>query len=242
MSYDAIDWAMKQRGVSSTQQLVLLHLADHLNGKTGQCNPSHATLAKECVLAPRTVLGAIKGLEKAGLLRSVHRFSAPKDANTMRSQLSSQYVLQMQSGAKSAVGVKQDLQGGYAANAGGVMHELRTNQEVETGKETLGVSVFSRSRIPSSRKVISEDTLAAFDKFWSAYPNKTAKDLTLKNFVAANATVHIDSILSDIKKRKLSAAWEKNDGQYIPNPHNYISQRKWEDKMDEKFNIFAGAR
>jgi pyocin large subunit-like protein len=72
MSFEVMAWAVKQKTANSGQQLVLLLLANHTNGHTGQCNPSHKLLAEECRMGLSTLKNHIKGLEEAGFLRIVH--------------------------------------------------------------------------------------------------------------------------------------------------------------------------
>lgn len=72
MSFEVMAWAVKQKTANSGQQLVLLLLANHTNGHTGQCNPSHKLLAEECRMGLSTLKNHIKGLEDAGFLKIVH--------------------------------------------------------------------------------------------------------------------------------------------------------------------------
>ncbi|WP_367278288.1 helix-turn-helix domain-containing protein [uncultured Alsobacter sp.] len=48
---------------------VALRLLDHLNGKTGRCDPAHATIGAALGIGRRTVVDAIHALERAGWLR-----------------------------------------------------------------------------------------------------------------------------------------------------------------------------
>ena len=72
MSFEVMAWAVKQKTANSGQQLVLLLLANHTNGHTGQCNPSHKLLAEECRMGLSTLKNHIKGLEDAGFLKIAH--------------------------------------------------------------------------------------------------------------------------------------------------------------------------
>lgn len=68
MSFEATAWAWQQEPASSTQKLLLLALADCRNEATGQCNPSHATLASKCQMSPAAVRKNLPGLEKDGFI------------------------------------------------------------------------------------------------------------------------------------------------------------------------------
>ena len=72
MSFDAMKWAAKQEPNSSITKLVLLMLADRVD-KHGRCWPSLNRIAKDCLLSRRTVINAIKSLERDGLITVVRR-------------------------------------------------------------------------------------------------------------------------------------------------------------------------
>lgn len=72
MSYEATRamWAFIRAHdeLESADVLVLLALADRMNSKTGLINPSLATLARDCHVAPATVNRAIARLKRVGVL------------------------------------------------------------------------------------------------------------------------------------------------------------------------------
>lgn len=72
MSFEAFAWAARQR-VTSTQKLVLLMLAERHNKDTGQCRPSHDTLADDCGLTRRSVIDQIGKLAQAGYISVLPR-------------------------------------------------------------------------------------------------------------------------------------------------------------------------
>lgn len=72
MSFEAFAWAARQR-VTSTQKLVLLMLAERHNKDTGQCRPSHDTLADDCGLTRRSVIDQIGRLADAGYITVLAR-------------------------------------------------------------------------------------------------------------------------------------------------------------------------
>jgi len=73
MAFNAMAWATQQT-LPSLQKLLLIMLASHVNPKTRQCNPSHATLAQECGLGITAVKTHLRSLEQSGLI-SVQRTS-----------------------------------------------------------------------------------------------------------------------------------------------------------------------
>jgi uncharacterized protein YdaU (DUF1376 family) len=77
-----------------------------------------------------------------------------------------------------------------------------------------------------------------FDLVYQAYPKKVGKPAALRAWKAAKVKPdEVDLILKDIESRKLSRDWQKDDGQYIPNPSTYLNQRRWEDLTSSKIVI-----
>ena len=71
MSLDALTWARAQRVGNPLGKAVLINLADHHNAKTGQCNPSEQTIARETEMGESTVRKHVRTLEAGGWLAIV---------------------------------------------------------------------------------------------------------------------------------------------------------------------------
>lgn len=121
MSFQAMTWAVAQRTPNAGQKLVLLMLANHCNGHTGQCNPSHKLLADECSMGASTLKAHLASLEELGFITILHR---AEDGVS----LPNQYVLNLG-------GVGQNLTGGGSESGRGVGQNLATNQEDKPGIE-----------------------------------------------------------------------------------------------------------
>jgi DNA-binding transcriptional ArsR family regulator len=67
VSYQAMNWAVRQTTGSPTAKLVLLCLANYA-GPDGRCYPTQATIARECELSERSVRQWLAALENAGLM------------------------------------------------------------------------------------------------------------------------------------------------------------------------------
>lgn len=80
MSVSAMKWAFDQKGVTSTEKLVLLALADHADD-AGRCWPSVARMEEMTALSERSIRKAIQTLEEKGALstdRGVGRGNSSK--------------------------------------------------------------------------------------------------------------------------------------------------------------------
>lgn len=68
-----------------------------------------------------------------------------------------------------------------------------------------------------------------FASFWSAYPKKVNKAQAMKAFKAQRINGELPEILTDLEHRRVSPDWVKDNGQFIPNPGTYLTNRKWEE-------------
>ena len=95
MSVQAIDWALREgRGISPTQKLILLCLADQA-GPNGTCWSSQDTVLEYSGLLRKTLNRNLSDLEKRGFIRSIHR------RDEAGGELSKTYALNLQKGEAS---------------------------------------------------------------------------------------------------------------------------------------------
>ena len=74
----------------------------------------------------------------------------------------------------------------------------------------------------------------AFNEFWSIYPKKVNKKGAFKSFKAIkNLKTELPLILDAVQRFKVSKAWQKENGQYIPYPQTFINQERWKDQQQE---------
>lgn len=131
-------WAVEQKCESPGQKLVLLMLANHCNGHTKQCNPSHKRLATECSMGISTLKRNIASLADAGLLTIEHRSNEGVS-------LPNQYRLT----PPKLEGVGPNRADGGSKSDGGVGPNRATKQEVEPGIEPFGAAApLSSAKLP----------------------------------------------------------------------------------------------
>ena len=71
-----------------------------------------------------------------------------------------------------------------------------------------------------------------FERFWKAYPNKVGKKAAVKAFEKIKVSDELlETMISALERAKQSARWQRDDGQYIPNPATWLNQGRWEDEM-----------
>ncbi len=77
------------------------------------------------------------------------------------------------------------------------------------------------------------DVPPAFDQFWRAYPKKTGKTAALKAWKNAKGKPDLPVLLAALEKQKTWPQWQRDGGQYIPNPATWLNQGRWNDEPPE---------
>jgi hypothetical protein len=154
MSFQAMAWAVEQKCENAGEKLVLLMLANHCNGHTGQCNPSQSRLADECSMGVSTLKRHIAGLADKGFIevtqRAVDGVSLPNH-----------YSLNLTPPRPNRTGGGSELDGGsvqsgreVGPNRAGGGSESGYKPGIEPGIEPINI--------------LGEE----FEKAWTAFPKR----------------------------------------------------------------------
>lgn len=70
-----------------------------------------------------------------------------------------------------------------------------------------------------------------FGRFWSAYPKKVGKANCERWFARHKVDEKtLQAMLDSLAYMKTTEQWQKDSGQYIPNPQTWLNGRRWEDE------------
>ena len=73
-----------------------------------------------------------------------------------------------------------------------------------------------------------------FARFWAAYPKKVGKGAAEKAFAKYKPDdVLTDRMIRAVTSAKASIQWQREGGQFIPNPATWLNQRRWEDEIPD---------
>ena len=73
-----------------------------------------------------------------------------------------------------------------------------------------------------------------FDEFWDIYPRKVGQAAAKKIWSRINPDEKLQiNILTAIKQQKKSSQWQRDNGQFIPNPSTWLNQCRWDDELPE---------
>jgi hypothetical protein len=80
------------------------------------------------------------------------------------------------------------------------------------------------------------ENVSAFDEFWQAYPLRVGKQEALKAWTRRRCDKLLPQILSGVRRCKISQAWTKEAGRYIPHPATWLNRGGWEDDLTPELN------
>ncbi len=79
----------------------------------------------------------------------------------------------------------------------------------------------------------------SFDRFWTAYPKKVAKQAALKAWAKLNPSADlIETILAALEEHKQTEQWQKDGGRFVCHAGTWLNGRRWEDQV-EPANVAA---
>lgn len=71
-----------------------------------------------------------------------------------------------------------------------------------------------------------------FEEFWKAYPKKVGKGAAERAWKKIKPGHQLCmQMVEAVKRQKQCGQWQRDGGQYIPNPATWLNQRRWEDDM-----------
>jgi hypothetical protein len=112
------------------------------------------------------------------------------------------------------------------------LENIVTNHEQDGTNRADSLLLIPDTLIPIPAKKPSREIALVvtdnFDVFWKAYPKKSAPDAAKKSWNKLKP--NITEVLNALQWQKQSEQWQKNGGQFIPNPATYLNQGRWKDE------------
>ena len=124
----------------------------------------------------------------------------------------------------------------------GVKNDRKTTQETENEKEKSSKrEKVKEKEIKKNIKNVKnktplyppgDDEEELFNLFWQSYPKRIGRIYAKRCFDKINPSKElVDAMLEAIKAQRKSEMWQRDKGQYIPNPSTWLNQRRWEDNL-----------
>lgn len=211
----------KAHGLSSTEKLVLLAIADHASAE-GTCFPSYRTIEEKTALSRRTVMAIMKGLEKRGLLERSKRMRA--DGSHTSNEIT------MNLDAISALSAREGVQETAKGRDSPAPLEPRTNHHIEP--RAREANLWADEAAPP---ISTDSAESAFESFWRTYPRKAGKGGAKKAFGRAwpklkgnppDGRGKLGVLLLAIERQGLA----KKEQRFIPHPATWLNDERWLDE------------
>lgn len=216
MSVDATRWAWQQRGVSATQKLILLALADRAGAD--QCAyPSHESIAADTGADIKTVKTALRALIDLGLIEDTgERVGRTKQISVWR-------LLGVEDRHESYPKTE-----GFQKRKGSVFPVKGTQKRATEPKRELPEDLVRTPLPPKDRQ-------EAFERFYLAYPNKKSRKNAERAWDKLKPTPALVAEIMDGLRRAIdSVEWAKGGGEYIPHPATFLNGENWKDEFKAK--------
>lgn len=115
------------------------------------------------------------------------------------------------------------------------MPETETEVETEVERET-------KAKTPLAKKTKNKHD-DNFERFWQLYPKKVGKDAASKAWDKLKAKAETLLLIADALAWQVeSDQWQKDGGQFIPNPSTYLNQARWLDQpLAKQSNVLGKA-
>jgi hypothetical protein len=215
MSIQAMSAAFEVQGLSPSEKVVLLALANYADEKN-RCWPSQKRLAEMTGLTDRWVRKILSTLETRGFL------TREKRCRDDGSQTSDVFQLRLTPPELTS--------GGAELSSGGGRNSVPGGAELSSYHDT--------SEEPSVRTNISLRSSASepvgFTEFWLAYPRKVGKLAAMRRFRDACKRIggpDPPAVLLDALAR-VKPTW--TEPRFIPHPATWLHQGRWEDEVETR--------
>lgn len=111
----------------------------------------------------------------------------------------------------------------YSLNTG---LQPSVNQVTTKCPHRLGKVSIGKVRLGKEPTSSSDD---GFDSFWKIYPRKVGKGAAEKAWEKQKP--NLDVVVASVEAQMTSEQWQKDNGQFIPNPATWLNQKRWDDEL-----------
>ena len=111
------------------------------------------------------------------------------------------------------------------------------NNNINKNKEIrINNNIYMSEGVEKAEPV--KDYEEKFNIFYKAYPKKVAKTKVLSWFKSNKPKDDLfELMMKKLEIFKKSYNWNKDNGQYIPNPTTWLNQKRWEDEIEITTNL-----
>ena len=206
MSFEAVNWAWKQRHLSVHEKMVLLALANRHNPDYG-CYPSIRKIVEDVEFSRSTVIRAIKSLQSCRLI------DVQEAKRENGSQTSNRYILSFEAVAISkATQCQSDTPPGVSLTPPPV-------SEGHPHKQVIDKQVSYKQELATK----------VFNEIWITYPRRQGKGAARTSWLGACKKVNLYEL--EEKLKIYISASKNSDPKFIPMLSTWLNQERWDDEF-----------
>lgn len=222
--------ALLDKGLSPIERILLALLARYQGGND-RAWPSRSMLAADLGTSERTVKRLIASLARKGKL------TVSRPERQGRGQRN-EYIVHL--GGKGgqqcppSTPDKGDVDVSLLSREGGQDCPEKGDKSrhvTKVYKDEIVSESANRDRTPKTRAQDGNGEL--FDRFWSGYPKKVAKEPARKAWAKLRPDADLAGrIIAGVESYAATEQWQRDGGRFIPNPATFLNQRRWEDEVE----------
>ena len=159
-----------------------------------------------------------------------HRDGSNPPELTGAVRLAASFILPQISRAKE-VSEERAEAGRRGGRASVKQRQANSKQNEANGKQSEATNTNTNTNT-NTTTTTTTNTPSPFGAFWDAYPKKVRRRGAEREWEALSPdSDQVAAILSAIEGQKQSALWQREEGRYIPDPSNWLKERRWEDEL-----------
>ena len=105
--------------------------------------------------------------------------------------------------------------------------KLKANQKQTESKKEKENEKENENEIENEYECIKDRD---FESFWEIYPRKVGKQKAREVYLQLQEEPEV--ILAAVRRQRACAQWQRQNGQFIPNPATWLQERRWEDGVE----------
>lgn len=196
----------------------------------------HVKLGELTKTSSDTVMVAMQLLIRIGLVKTLENgeLYLTQVENMIGSQSKSAFKKQQQRlNYKSKILLGSGQEGDKCPPNIEIEEETEQEQDLDLEKETKAEATPLPANAGEGVDVLTYEE-QAFNEFWVAYPKKINKKGSFTSFKRIkHLKDEMPLIMAALQRFKASKQWQKDNGQYIPNPQTFINQERWKDQQEQ---------
>lgn len=205
MSFELTKWALKVKGISPTEKLVLAQLCAYAN-EEGMCFPRQGRIADDCGLSRQSVNNSIKKLKNIGVIL------AKKEG---------EYLITPVNVVDRSVNV---------VDTPPVNVVDTPVKEIDTPVNVVDSHLNKPINKPINKPKSEENR---FDEFYKRYPRKKKPDVARRTYNSILKKFTHEQIMTGLEKSIADWNTAKTELQFIPYPSSYLNSGDWKVEAGE---------